>query len=224
MNRTDAKILYHIYEKLRNHFGHQNWWPGDTRFEVIIGAILTQNTNWGNVEKAINNLKKQALFSPAGIIELKNDTLGRLIKSSGYYNRKAEKLKLICEYLMEKCGGDLDRFAEVPTDTLREELLSIKGIGPETADSILLYAFDRPLFVVDRYTIRSLNRIGLINENAKYDDVQQLFMKNLPHETKLFNDFHAQLVALGKHFCKPKPQCEFCPLGDICRSKVVELC
>ena len=222
MSENFSSKLLDIYHKLFDHFGHQNWWPGETRFEVIIGAVLTQNTNWTNVEKAIGNLKLTGILSPKKIVELPNDALSEMIRPSGYFNQKAERLKLVCTYLLERCNGDLDRFGDITTEVLREELLAIKGIGPETADSILLYAFDRPLFVVDAYTARSFQRIGLIGNNTGYSEIQSLFMDNITPDPELFNDYHAQIVNLGKHYCKSKPLCKLCPLNDICQSTEIQ--
>ncbi|MDP8239110.1 MAG: endonuclease III domain-containing protein [Candidatus Hatepunaea meridiana] len=216
MNTELSELLLSIYKRLRQHFGHRNWWPGETPFEVIIGAILTQNTAWTNVEKAIGNLKADEALTPERILSLPIERLAELIRSSGYYNQKALRLKIICQYIIDRCDGDLSMLSDVSTDVLREELLAIKGIGPETADSILLYALDRTVFVVDAYTKRALIRIGLINDGAKYEDIQRLFVDNLENDRELFNDYHAQFVALGKYYCKSKPDCVGCPLEDIC--------
>lgn len=217
MNDSTSNTLFSIYRKLFNHFGHRNWWPGETAFEVIIGAILTQNTAWTNVEKAIGNLKADRTLDPKRILTIQTEQLAKLIKPSGYYNQKAERLKSICKYLIDRCDGDVGKLKEIKTIDLRNELLTIKGIGPETADSILLYALDRPLFVVDAYTKRALDRLGIIDGKCTYDEVQKLFMDNLPEDTALYNDYHAQWVALGKYYCKTKPECGDCPLREICR-------
>lgn len=208
--------LLEIYRLLRASFGHRRWWPGDTPFEVIIGAILTQNTAWTNVEKAIDNLKCANALSIDAIITLPDSELALLIRPSGYYNQKAVRLKAICFYLRDRCSGDLAELTSVPTSKLREELLAIKGIGAETADSILLYAFNRAVFVVDAYTRRVLSRLSLIENRAGYDDIQRIFMDNLEPDRELFNDYHAQFVALGKYHCKNKPLCEGCPLNGVC--------
>ena len=212
--------LLDIYRRLRRHFGHRNWWPGDSPFEVIIGAVLTQNTAWTNVERAIRNLKSNSGFTAQGIIARDTAELADLIKPSGYFNQKALRLKAVCGYLINRCNADLASLNNLPIDMLRDELLAIKGIGPETADSILLYALDKPVFVVDAYTKRALSRIGLINHRANYNDVQKLFMKNLESNVELYNDYHAQWVALGKNFCRKKPICEGCPLSEICKHRL----
>lgn len=203
-----------IYEKLYSYFGPQRWWPAKTPFEVIVGAILTQNTNWSNVEKAISSLRKYNLLQPEKIYKLPHKRLAALIKSAGYYNIKAGRLKAFMGFLFGAYQGSLRRMSGVNTPYLRSELLSVKGIGPETADSILLYAFNKPVFVVDAYTKRIFSRHALIKEEgASYDSVQSLFMDNLKANAKLFNEYHALLVRLGKDFCqKRRPKCEVCPL------------
>ena len=198
-----------MYDKL----GRQYWWPGETPFEVIIGAILTQNTNWSNVEKAIKNLKTAGKLSPKGIYELSEQELARLIKPSGFFNVKAKRVKTFIHWLFSKYGGDLDRMFAGDLHSLRGELLSVKGIGPETADSILLYAGNFPTFVVDAYTHRILSRHELIPEESAYDDIKSFFEENLPVDVQLFNEYHALIVNIGKMFCKPKKICEECPLN-----------
>ncbi|MCF7809531.1 endonuclease III domain-containing protein [bacterium] len=214
-NGLSEKLL-EIYRLLYDHFGHRNWWPGETPFEVIIGAILTQNTAWTNVEKAINNLKAADALTIERILSLPADELALLIRPSGYYNQKALRLKAVCQYFSGWTWRQSRPRKELPTSTLRAELLAINGIGPETADSILLYALDRTVFVVDTYTKRALNRLEIIDNRAKYDDIQQLFVNNLEPDRELFNDYHAQFVALGKYYCRTKPLCNECPLKGIC--------
>lgn len=209
-------ILLEIYRLLRDHFGHRNWWPGDSPFEVVVGAILTQNTAWTNVEKAIDNLKADGSLSVKCILFLPDEKLAGLIRPSGYFNQKARRLKSVCRYLIDCCEGNPGNMGDKTTIELRRELLAIKGIGPETADSILLYAMNRPVFVVDAYTGRVMRRLGLIDDGAKYDDIQRLFTDNLPPDIELYNDYHAQFVALGKDFCRNKPRCGGCPLREIC--------
>lgn len=204
-----------IYDRLYRRFGPQHWWPGDTPFEIIIGAILTQNTNWSNVKKAIDNLKKNNLLTPEKLYRLDIAELAELIHPAGYYNIKAGRLKSFLNRLFEKFDGDLDRLLSLSTDRLREELLSIKGIGPETADSICLYAFNKPVFVVDAYTGRILGRHRLLEPGAGYEEIRMLFESTLPKEPPLYNEYHALLVRLGKDFCKTKPQCGGCPLEDL---------
>lgn len=205
--------LYSIYQKLYSCFGPQHWWPADTKFEVIVGAILTQSTNWSNVEKAINSLKEYKLLEPHGLYRLPHKKLAALIKSAGYYNIKAKRLKEFLKFLLKFYKGDLKLMSLKAAPLLRRQLLSVKGVGPETADSILLYALNKPVFVVDAYTKRILSRHRLIREDACYDTIQNLFVENLKTDVKLFNEFHALLVKLGKDFClKNKPRCDICPL------------
>ena len=217
MNANPTDLLLDIYHRLRNRFGHRNWWPGDSPFEVIIGAILTQNTAWRNVEKALHNLKQENLLSVESIFSLPEERLATLIRPSGYYNQKAGRVKTIAKWWWERCEGDVERLEPVSTEQLRNELLLIKGIGPETADSILLYALDRPVFVVDAYTRRMIARIGLLEGSITYDRSQSLFMHHLPPDVSLYNDYHAQIVALCVHHCRLKPLCDSCPLVDLCR-------
>lgn len=202
-----------IYQRLYSYFGPQHWWPGETPFEVIIGAILTQNTNWLNVEKAIDNLKKYKLLKPHTLYKLSHKRLASLIRSAGYYNIKAKRLKNFLRFFIKYYNGSIKKMSEGDNGSLRQELLSVKGIGPETADSILLYALAKPVFVVDAYTKRIFSRHRLILEDANYDKIQNLFMSNLKPDAKLFSEYHALLVKLGKEFCaKNKPKCKVCPL------------
>ncbi|MFH8080819.1 MAG: endonuclease III domain-containing protein [Candidatus Aenigmatarchaeota archaeon] len=204
-----------IYKILLNFFGKQNWWPAETKFEVIVGAILTQQTSWRNVEKAINNLKAHQLLNPLSLKEVELRQLEKLIKPSGFYRVKAKRLKEFVKFLFEKYDGNLENFLNLNKDILRKELLSIKGIGKETADSIILYAANKLTFVVDAYTIRIFNRLGLIKEE-EYEAVKEIFEKSLPKDLELFKEYHALIVELGKNVCKKKPKCMECPLNDIC--------
>jgi len=205
-----------IYQRLLARYGPQHWWPADSPFEVIVGAILTQSAAWGNVEKALANLKDEGVLSPQGLYHLPEERLARLIYPSGYYNAKARKLKAIVGHLVEVYQGDLDRLFAPDVATLRPELLALHGIGPETADSILLYAGAKPVFVVDAYTRRSAARLGLAPANASYAALQALFMANLPPQVPLFNEYHALLVRLGKEACRKAPRCPVCPLLELC--------
>ncbi|MEW6096895.1 MAG: endonuclease III domain-containing protein [bacterium] len=209
------RILNWIYERLFKAFGPRNWWPGDTPFEIIIGAILTQNTAWANVEKAINNLKNHNLLEPEKLNEIPQDKLAELIRPAGYYQLKANRLKEFIEFLFSNYAGDLDKMFNRDMWELRAELLGVKGIGLETADSILLYAGSKPIFVVDAYTRRILTRHNLIDEKASYTQIQDLFMNNLPQDVQLYNEFHALIVQLGKEICKSKPACDSCPLKEL---------
>jgi endonuclease III related protein len=204
-----------IYRKLYQAYGPRNWWPGETSFEVMVGAILTQNTSWRNVEKAILKLKEQGVLNPEGIHRLKKPQLTSLIKSSGYYRIKTNRLKSYMDFLFEEYGGDLKKMKTERLAVLRGKLLQVKGIGPETADSILLYGLRKPVFVVDAYTKRILSRHGMISEKASYEEVQGFFMDDLPHNERLFNEYHALLVHLGKTLCKKVPRCDICPIRGI---------
>jgi endonuclease-3 related protein len=205
-----------IYKKLYSAFGRQHWWPAESPFEVVVGAILTQNTNWLNVEKALGNLKKRRLLKPHRLLSLPEEKLASFLVPAGYYNIKARRLKNFLKFLSECYRGKVSNMALKDTAALRQELLSVNGIGQETADSILLYALEKPVFVVDAYTKRIFSRHALIREGATYEETQNLFMKNLKRQTKLFNEYHALLVKLGKEFClKKKPRCSVCPLGKI---------
>jgi endonuclease-3 related protein len=202
-----------IYRRLYAYFGPQHWWPGQTPFEVIIGAILTQNTNWTNAERAIDNLKKNKLLIPRRLHRLSPKRLAAIIRSAGYYNIKAKRLKEFLNFLFKLYGGSIKKLSLQDVDSLRPRLLSVNGIGPETADSILLYALDKPVFVVDAYTKRILSRHRIIKEDAGYEEIQNLFMQNLTPSLRLFNEYHALLVKLGKEFClKKNPRCKLCPL------------
>lgn len=213
--RTDKRLMK-IHDRLLEHFGPQNWWPGDTPFEVCVGAILTQNTNWGNVEKAINNLKARKVLSPKALYELPHGELAVLIKPSGYFNIKAARLRHFLSFLVAENGGSIKRVFAGKLEDVRERLLAVKGIGPETADSMILYAAGMPIFVIDAYTKRIFSRLGFCAKDVSYHDIQGLFMKNVPSDAALYNEYHALLVMLGKHFCKPKPLCGACPLNKMC--------
>ena len=207
-------ILIKIYRTLYQTYGPRHWWPGETSFEVMVGAILTQNTSWRNVEKAIQKLKGKGVLNPEGIHHLKRSKLARLIKSSGYYRIKTDRLKSFIDFLFEEYDGNIKKMGRERLGELREKLLGVKGIGPETADSILLYGLKKPIFVVDAYTRRILSRRGIISEKASYEKVQKLFMEYLPCDEKLFNEYHALFVYLGKTVCKKIPRCDICPLRD----------
>lgn len=207
--------LLKIYKTLHNAFGPQQWWPGETPFEIAVGAILTQNTNWGNVEKAINNLKKNKSLSAKAIYKMPVDRLAILIKPAGYYNIKAKRLKSFINFLMDDYLGSMSKMKKEDLDNLRGKLLSINGIGPETADSILLYALDKPVFVIDAYTKRVLSRHNIMDNNKSYDEYQKLFHSSLKRDLKLFNEYHALFVKVGKTFCKSKkPLCSKCALYE----------
>jgi len=204
--------LKEYLDALLAHYGPPKWWPAETPFEVMVGAILTQNTAWKNVEKALHNLKTYGLLDARKIHELDQDTLALAIKPAGTYNLKAARLKGFVAWFLERYDGDLEKMKQVPIHRLREELLEVKGVGPETADAILLYALEMPSFVVDTYSHRVLTRHELALDEATYDDLKEYFEKNLPRDAKLYNDFHALIVSVGKEFCRPKARCEACPL------------
>ncbi|MGX9726492.1 MAG: endonuclease III domain-containing protein [Candidatus Electronema sp. VV] len=209
-----AELLRDIYARLLAHFGPQHWWPGDSPFEIMVGAVLTQNTNWQNVEKAIANLKAAGRLDPAQLAALPPEELAEVIRPAGYHNLKAARLKNLLA-LIEEQGG-VEVLLAQPTATLRELLLRVKGVGPETADSIVLYAAGRPVFVVDAYTHRIFSRHGLISEDCDYFQMQELFMYHLEEDAALFNEYHAFIVRVGKEFCrKSKPNCEGCPLAGL---------
>jgi endonuclease-3 related protein len=215
------KLLMTIYENLYRAYGSRHWWPGETSFEVMVGAILTQNTSWRNVEKAIQKLKGKGILHPEGIHRLGKKELAPLIRSSGYYRIKADRLKAFIDFLYEEFDGNLKKMRKRKLEEVRERLLGVKGIGPETADSILLYGLKKSIFVVDAYTKRILSRHGIISEKASYEEVQKLFMDHLPHDEKLFNEYHALIVYLGKTLCKKIPRCELCPIKDVKRKALV---
>lgn len=209
--------LLTIYERLSKHFGPQHWWPGEDPFEIMVGAVLTQNTAWTNVEKAITNLKREGLLSIEALTALPDQLLAEKIIPCGYYNLKAHRLKNLLSLIQQEYDGIVADFFANGLHELREILLGVKGIGPETADSILLYAAEKPIFVVDAYTHRILSRHNLIFEDeADYHQIQELFMDVLPEETALFNEYHALLVQTGKNYCKKsKPLCDLCPLQGL---------
>lgn len=204
-----------LYDRLFRTFGPQGWWPAESPFEVFVGAILTQNTSWRNVEKAIANLKQKGSLTPETIYRMPVEELEDLIKPSGFYKVKARRLKEAVTFLLQEFRGRIDLMAKTPLQELRWKLLKVKGIGEETADSILLYACDKPIFVIDAYTKRILSRHGITRGSGSYHELQRLFMDALPKDVALFKEYHALLVRLGKTFCRPKPRCEGCPLKEV---------
>ena len=210
------KALLHVYERLLSAYGPQRWWPGDSAFEVMVGAILTQAASWGNVEKAIDSLKAADALSPRAIREKPEGELAQLIYSAGYYNAKARKLKALAQYLGQEYADDIDAMADREMVTLREELLEVHGIGEETADDILLYALGKPAFVVDEYTRRTFIRLGLAPERGRYSDHQALFTTSLSPDPELYSEYHALIVWHGKSVCKKRPLCRGCCLLEIC--------
>lgn len=214
---STASALDAMYRAMLEALGPSEWWPGDTPFEVAVGAILTQNTAWKNVEKAIANLREAEVLTPEAMHQTPAEVLQELIRPSGYYRMKAVKLKNFLALLREAADLDMERLAAYPMHELRPMLLSVKGIGPETADSILCYALEKPSFVVDAYTFRILGRHGLVGEEADYHELRDVFMDNLPGDQALFNEYHALLVRVGHNWCKKKePLCDDgCPLRPL---------
>jgi len=205
--------LTDIYTRLSRHYGPTRWWPGDSPFEVAVGAILTQNTAWSNVEKAIVNLKRERLLTPRRMFEAPLAKLEDAVRPSGYYRQKAERLRIFCAFLLEGFRGRMSLLAARPLDELREALLSLKGIGPETADDMLLYACEKPIFVVDAYTIRIFHRAGLVAEDIRYEALQRLVHDHLPATLHVYKEYHGLLVWTGKDYCRKLPRCAGCPLA-----------
>lgn len=206
-----------IYEALYKAFGPQYWWPAKTPFEVMAGAVLTQNTSWNNVEKAISNLKKEKLLNPHRLNKLKLSKLARIIRPAGYFNVKAKRLKNLTCFLLKKYNGNLRLIGKENLKILRKTLLDVNGIGYETCDSILLYALDKPVFVIDAYTKRVFARCGVVDKNIPYEELQSIFMRNLPRNVKLYNEYHALIVRLGKDVCRKLPKCNLCCIRNTCK-------
>jgi len=206
--------LMHVFRLMLEAYGPQHWWPGDSPFEVMVGALLTQNTNWQNVEKAIINLKSAGMLSAGSISGCELPRLETLIRPSGYFRQKAVRLQTLCRFFLEQ--GEIPGLQAAETDNLRNQLLALNGIGPETADSILLYALNRPVFVIDAYTRRIFARLGLIGPDAGYPELQNYFTSRLPADAALFNEYHALIVQHAKQHCRARPDCTACPLGRSC--------
>jgi endonuclease III related protein len=212
-------LLMEVFEALFKRYGALNWWPAETPFEVCVGAILTQNTNWVNVEKAVVNLKRAGVLSAEALHEMEKERLAELIRPSGFFNVKSDRLKEFVGWMLDRYGS-LDAMFNGEWQPLREELLAVRGIGRETCDSILLYAGDKPSFVVDAYTRRLFSRLGLVGESAGYEELRALFMNALPHDRALFNEYHALIVEHCKRHCRKKPLCEGCPLKGLCLNRL----
>lgn len=208
----NSRKLREFYNVLHSKYGHQNWWPADSRLECIIGAILTQNTSWDNASRAVSNLKSAMELTVNNLYTIPLPELSGLIRPAGYFNLKANRIKNFISFLINNFSGDLDKLFENDTYILRNKLLEVSGIGPETADSILLYAGEKPVFVVDNYTHRILSRHMLIPEDAGYQEIQDFFMDSLEHDADIYNEYHALIVLLAKKHCRKSPVCENCPL------------
>jgi endonuclease-3 related protein len=209
-------MLTTVYRRLLDAFGPQHWWPGDSPFEVMVGAVLTQNTSWKNVERAICNLRKADLLDPRALHDVPLEELEELIRPAGYFRVKARRLRSLLDFLVERYDGSLEAMFETSLPELREQLLEVHGIGPETADSILLYAGNLPSFVVDAYTHRVFSRHGWIDFDADYHQIQDYIQDELPQDVPLYNEYHALLVRLGKDYCKKtNPRCAECPLREM---------
>ncbi|HSP55698.1 MAG TPA: endonuclease [Dehalococcoidia bacterium] len=216
--RRAVEVFRDVYERLLVAYGPQHWWPGETAFEVIVGAILTQSAAWTNVEKALANLKAAGALSPQGLHGLSEGEIARLIRPSGYFNAKARKLMAFVEMLHVQFRGDLERLLTLPRDDLRALLLSTHGIGPETADSIVLYAAGQASFVIDAYTRRMFSRMGVTPSHDSYEGWRALFLDALPADAPMFNEYHALIVAHGKSVCRKTPRCRECVLRDVCET------
>ncbi len=219
LGTTREERIHDVYRRLVDAFGPQGWWPAETPFEMIVGAILTQNTSWQNASKAIAQLKAHQLLEPNALAQVTDSALGQWIRSAGYYNQKAKRLKIFCTHLLTHWQGDLASFLGQDMDVLRRELLTIKGIGPETADSIILYAAHQPSFVVDAYTHRIFSRHGWVPERIDYEELRSFFMDVLEPDVAFFQELHALIVRLGKQHCRRKPACRACPLEPLLESE-----
>lgn len=206
---------YQVYRQLFDALGPQHWWPGDSPWEVMIGAVLVQNTSWKNVERAIDNLREAGLVDPQRLLNVPTDELAELIRPAGYFRLKTKRLRSLLEFVVDQYDGSLETMRAADTHRLREELLGVHGIGPETADSILLYALEKPTFVVDTYTHRVFARHGWIGYDTDYHQLKEHLVSELPVDVTLYNELHALLVNVGHHYCRRQPKCEACPLVDL---------
>ncbi len=216
------RLLLRVYRRLLVRFGHAGWWPGESPFEICVGAILVQNTAWANVERTLDRLRARSLLSFEALGRIAAPGLAPLLRSSGTFRVKARRLRAFLDFLGTEYGGRVEKMRAEGPETLRRKLLAVSGIGPETADSIALYAAGKPLFVVDAYARRVFSRLGLLRGDfAGYEEVQRFLMDRLPRDAALYNDYHAQLVRLGKDHCRPRPRCAGCPLDDLCPKRGV---
>ncbi len=215
-NKSGENNFIAAYRLLFDHFGSQQWWPADTQFEVIVGAVLTQNTNWKNVANALDNLRKAGLLEYSSLSSLTPEQIAQYIRPSGYFNLKAKRLRNLFDMIEERYDGELQNFFADDKEAIRENLLKVKGIGPETADSILLYACSAPVFVIDTYTHRVFSRHNMVDEETDYQTMQETFMDYLPGDVQLFNEYHALIVRVAGTYCKKKePLCRHCPLQGL---------
>lgn len=214
---NEPALIRLVYRRLLTAYGEQRWWPGDSPFEVMVGAVLTQNTAWRNVEKAIGRLHAAKVMTPAAIYEADPVLLAQWLRPAGYYNLKAQRLRALCLWLHDV--GGVEAAGRDDTASLRRQLLGIKGIGPETADAILLYAFQRPVFVIDAYTRRLFGRLGIITADESYCGLAQRFQAALPPQTMRYNEYHALVVRHGKEACRSRPRCQACCLAVMCQGK-----
>jgi endonuclease-3 related protein len=210
-----ASSLKKTFERLLSHYGPQHWWPADSPFEVMVGAVLTQNTAWSNVARAISNLKEDGRLAPEAIVGLSDVALAELIRPAGYFNVKARRLKNFCQWYLDQGGYDV--LSSLETPNLRKRLLSVNGIGPETADDMLLYAINRPVFVVDAYTRRLFSRLGNVNGNEDYEELRRMFEKKIGPDVPKYNEYHALIVRHAKEICRTVPRCNDCCLAHHCR-------
>ena len=216
--QSTQETLMQIYQTLLEHFGSRGWWPADSRLEVIFGAVLTQAVAWKNVTRAIGNLKSAHLIDITAILNINEEDLAQYIKPALYHRQKARKLKALMTFIATEYNGDLDLMFTEPLPLLRKKLLAVWGIGPETADSILLYAGDKTIFVVDTYTKRIFYRLGMVDENISYQEMQEYLQHHVPSDSYIYNEYHALLVGLGANYCKKsRPLCNQCPLLKFCK-------
>lgn len=221
-NEQIRKALMSIYDRMYDHFGPRGWWPGETLFEICVGAILTQSVSWKNVTKAITNLRNVGLLNLNSMYHCSLEDLERCIIPTLYFRMKAKKLKAFVNHVIENYNGDLKSMLSQEISYLRQELLGMYGIGPETADSILLYAAEKPIFVVDAYTRRIFSRIGFWDEDITYSEMQKFFMNHLSRDFSFFNEYHALIVGVGNKFCSnKKPRCDECPVMELCDHPII---
>jgi len=212
--KPQGRQLRAVYQHLHRHYGEQHWWPAQSGFEVMVGAVLTQNTAWTHVEKAIINLKAVNSLDAESIVLAQHRHLAAWLRPSGYFNVKAQRLRSLCRFVLD--SGGVEALSAMPTPSLRADLLAVKGVGPETADDILLYAFERPVFVIDAYTRRLFSRLGMVSGEEGYEELRLWFESSLGADVALYNEYHALIVVQAKDVCKKRPLCESCVLQKRC--------